>query len=613
MAIPVFKIEGQNTSPFKNPESLVINAIFGTEPQPSIDLGAIDFCDDAENLNSTKIRQLISNDPTKGGLFSIGVGAHDFGFYFDNPSVVFKSDVVTSINVIKDESLDQFDRRAEGITQRLLIYKHVLQSQDFTNVPFIVKNRKTDLEKLQILQQSFNILKSIADEVHKIINIASDLPTLGTAIALINLAVTVAAIVLLFNQLFDMFLAIQETFFPPIKYHAGLKPKTFIEKAVVNYMGYDSVDYGSHPAHVSGLPFNELMNQLTWCGSKNQQRGFPALLTFQPLFLRDGVFNPSDNGYYLDQTINILIDQFRLRKAIINNVLHLRPENDPFWTNQSGYTLPDVKVEQIFANNGTISPNYNEVYANTIIEYQTDDSDKWTLDDLIDELDPDTTGKIISVKTLESTTANNKRSVLNQGKSVVIPHTLAVRNSPIDELMDLFVGSSELLELLKSEIQDRLNQFANELSTSFPQVAIFVDAIENRTGVMKIENEEFSVPKQMLLVENSNGFPTIPIDFADKIGAKALMLNYHSWDSFIPGQRIPSSPETTAAKYNYNGIKIPFGEADFATILNNAYFTTINGKIGKFTRLSWNVMGDYADVDYWIYENWMKNIEEDIV
>ena len=37
-----------------------------------------------------------------------------------------------------------------------------------------------------------------------------------------------------------------------------------------------------------------------------------------------------------------------------------------------------------------------------------------------------------------------------------------------------------------------------------------------------------------------------------------------------------------------------------------------NGEIGKFTNIEWNIRGDYATVDYWIYKNWMTNIEESI-
>lgn len=616
--VTTFKIDGQTTTPYRQAEELVINAMFGTEAQPSINLDSIDVTDNGQDLNSTKVKSLWQADPTKGAPFSIGVSdgvdSFDFNFFMDYTKMVFKSEVETTVGLIKDSSLDEFDKRAEGITQRLLSYKGILTGADFTNVPYIVRNRKTDLEKLQLLQQSFNVLKSIADEVHKIINIASDIPTLGAAPALINLTVTIAAIIQLFNQLFDLFEQIQETFFPPIRYHAGLKPKTFIEKAVVNHMGYDAVDFGSHPAPVSGIPFDELMNQLVWLGSKNQQKGYPAFLPFQPTFLRDGIFSPSDNGYFLASCLDTLTRQFRLRRAIIDNVLHLKPENDPFWINQSGYQLPDVKVEQVFANNGTIRPNYEDLLGNTIIQFATDDSDKWTLDDLIDEEDEDSTGKIISVKVVESTTTtSNRKNLLNKGKNVSIPFALAVRNSPIDDLLDLFGESTQLLENLKDSIKDRLDEFASQLAQSMPQLNIFIESVQNRVGALKVENDFFSTPKQMLITENSNGFPTIPVDYADKIGAKALMLNYHSWDSFIPGNRNPNNTQQTAAKYVYESVKIDFGIKDFSTVLNNAYFTTINGKIGAFTRIAWNVLNDSAEVDYWIYEDWMSNIEEDIV
>lgn len=602
-----FKIDGQSTTPFREPSKVVINAAFGTEAQPSININSVDLVDDGNNLNSTKVRSMWASDPTKGGSYGFGVtngiDTFDFDFFMDYRKMVFKSAIETSVGLIKKNSLDQFDDRIKGITQRLLTYKGAMTSNDFRKVPFIVRNRRSDLEKLQILQNAFNVLKSIGDEVHKIINIASDIPTLGVAPALVNLTLTTANIILLFNQLFDLFEQIQNTFFAPIKYHAGIKPKTFIEKACTVYMDYDSVNFGT---------LEPIMNELVWLGSKNNQKGYPAFLP-QPSFLKDGLFNPSDAGFYLGDCIDILTEEFRLRRAIIDNVVHLRPENDPFWATQSGFIMPSVKVEQIFANNGTIRPNYEDLFANIVIEWATDDSDKWTLDDLIDEEDPLTTGKLINVTTIESTTpTSNKLNLLNQGKSVNIPHALAVRNSPIDDLFDQFNTSSQLLTDLKENLTDRINQFSAELATTFPQVNQFIAVLQNRTGALKIENEFFSTPKQMLLTTNSNGFPTIPANFADKIGAKALYANYHTWDSFIPGNRNPANPQQTAAKYIYENVKINFGISDFATTLNNAYFTTESGKIGKFTRIAWNVYGDSADVDYWIYEDWMSNIEENI-
>ena len=115
-------------------------------------------------------------------------------------------------------------------------------------------------------------------------------------------------------------------------------------------MGYDAVNFGT---------LTDIMDELSWCGSKNNEKGVPQYsflgLGQTLLITQSGLFKPSDNGYFLSDTIAILTQQFRLRRAIIDNVLHLRPENDPFWTNQSGFILPSVKVEQIFAKERTPS------------------------------------------------------------------------------------------------------------------------------------------------------------------------------------------------------------------------------------------------------------------
>ena len=62
----------------------------------------------------------------------------------------------------------------------------------------------------------------------------------------------------------------------------------------------------------------------------------------------------------------------------------------------------------------------------------------------------------------------------------------------------------------------------------------------------------------------------------------------------------------------YEEVKIPFGLQDFNTVLNNAFFTTQSGEVGKFEKIDWNVRGDYAIVTYWVYNSWLINIEENI-
>jgi hypothetical protein len=599
-----YKINGIETQPFRDAINVNVNANFDLEIQPSISIDSVNFVDTNGAKNSQTVRDLWAVNPIEGAPFSMNISNdtlnYDFDFYLDYTRMKFLSDVETEVGLLKNESLDSFRFRSQGITQRLLEFKNVINQLDFQACPYIVQNRKTLLERIQILAQGFIIVKTLIDEIFKLINISADLTTLGGAQAFLNLTTTLGSITVLFLELKNLLVQIQESFFPAIRYHSGIKPKTFIDKAVVNYMGYDSVDYGT---------LTPIMEKFTTLGRKNNQIG--ATNPFIPL--HSGILNPADKGYNLADEIELIKQQFKCRDAIIDNVYHLRPDNDPFWVNNASYTMPNVLVESVFTGNGSFRPNYEDAVSSTILQYMTDDSDKWTLDDLIDEQDPNSTGKIITVVTVDPINVIDQRKVLLKGsKNIDIPYTLAVRNDAIDNLLDLFIGTSDAFNGMKTVITNKIDSLTDILSAGVPPMEEFLSTIGGRTGVMKVENHFFSVPKMMLLENDSQGRPVIPIDFADKIGTRALYDNYHTWDSFIPLQRNPNDANQTAAKYIYEDVRIPFGIVDFDTITQNSYFSTENGEIGKFTNIEWNIRGDYATVGYWIYKNWMTNIQENI-
>lgn len=599
-----YKLNGVEAQPFRDAVNVNVNANFDLEIQPSISIDSVNFVDTNGAKNSQKVRSLWAVNPVEGVPFSLNISDgnidYDFDFYLDYTRMKFLSDVETEVGLLKNESLDSFRFRAQGITQRLLEFKGLLTGIDFQAVPYIVQNRKTLLERIQILAQGFILVKTLADEIFKLVNIAADLTSAGFLQALANLGTTLFSITVLFAQMKVLLGQIQESFFPPVLYHAGIKPKTFIDKAVIDYMGYDSVEYGT---------LTPIMEQFTTLGRKNNQIG-----ALQPFVLNNsGILNPADMGYNLEAQVDLIKLQFKCRDAIIDNVYHLRPENDPFWVNNASYTMPNVLVESVFTGNGSFRPNYEDVVSSTILQYMTDDSDKWTLDDLIDEQDPNSTGKIITVVTVDPITVTNQRKVLLKGsRSVDIPYTLAVRNDVLDNLLDLFLGTSDIFNDMKTKITDKIDSLTNILSAAVPGMDEFLSGVGVRSGAMKVENHFFSVPKMVLLEDNLQGKPVIPQDFAEKIGTRALYDNYHTWDSFIPLQRNPNDANQTAAKYIYEGVRIPFGIEDFDTIAQNAYFSTQNGEVGKFTNIEWNIRGDFATVDYWIYKNWMTNIEESI-
>ena len=197
-----YKINGIETQPFRDAINVNVNANFDLEIQPSISIDSVNFVDTNGAKNSQTVRDLWSVNPIEGAPFSMNISNdtlnYDFDFYLDYTRMKFLSDVETEVGLLKNESLDSFRFRAQGITQRLLEFKDLLTGIDFQAVPYIVQNRKTLLERIQILAQGFILVKTLADEIFKLINISADLTSAGAFQAFTNLGVTLLSLTVLF-------------------------------------------------------------------------------------------------------------------------------------------------------------------------------------------------------------------------------------------------------------------------------------------------------------------------------------------------------------------------------------------------------------------------------
>lgn len=603
--VSTYRINGGVTVPFRNAQKLEIEALFGVNGSASASVSDVEFADSTRAQNNTLLRQLQLQKPLEGVPVDIGIvdGADSItlDFFTDWNSLKFLAENQLSTGLVKYNSVIGFEQRSKAITFALLEFENILGPLEYQNMPYIIQNRKTVLERVQLVAQGFIVLKSAADEVHKIINIASDITTLGVVQATINLAVSIAALVLLIARLVALFKLIQESFFPPILYHSGIKPKVFIQKAV-EYMGYDGVNFGT-------LQYN--MDRETWCPSKNDEQGIPVDFV-NPI---SGALKPNDKGYNLFDMMDVLDKKYRMRKAIIDNVIHFRPKSDPFWVNSPSLTMPNVLIEQAFTGNGTQRYNYDDLYTSSIVQYATDDSDKWTLQDLADENDPTSKQKIIAGSIVTpNVITDNKRVISKQGRTFDLPQTLCTRKDVLDDLLDIFIGTSQALDDLKQMVTDRFDEFAADLGTLVPGLESFIVSAGGRTGAMKIENHFFSTMKCAFLEDTDIGFgvtsPRIPEDFAEHIGAKALVENWHSYDSLVPGVRNPSDVNDTNAKLISEEVRIHFNLKKFNVLLNNPYFSIPGGGVGEFTRLKWNVEGDYAVADFWVPFNWLTNVQQ---
>ncbi len=604
--IAKYKLNGVETAPPREWRDMQILATFETRDdggsfladsvQPNITTSEFSFVNTSNNKPVNAIDNFFAATPTEGMPFEIGIvsatstGTVSYGAftgYLDFRTLQYKSDIERICGVKQDNGLATLDQRLRGITMELLVQKNAIGPSEYAHLPYIVENRKTLLEQAALLLQAYVIVKTGYDEVHKFLNIASDIPTLGVVTAFTSLTVSITALILLTQQLVDLIQSIQESFFPPIRYHKGIYFKKAIEKAV-GYCGYD-LECGS---------FDTIFSKVALCPSKNDEVGLTTPTSGLP-----GILKPSDFGYVTSDLFTLANMMFYTKVAIIGTTVHLRPYNDPFWVQSSTFVMPNVKIEQAFVNNGIKRPNYDELKSSRILQYTTDDSDLWTLTTVAEQ---------ISVTTVTPVNVTNQNRVLLTGsEKTTIPYALAVRKDGIvDELLALFNVNALLAAQIKTQIEFYFNSVQSILGSSFPDLAFFVDNLPERAGCMKVENHFFSTPKVVYLDPTTKRIPT---NYADRVGSVALNTTYHSYKSFVEGIRNPLDLGDTNSKYIYEGVRIPFGIDDFNQLTTNSFFTTVNGDIGKFTSILWTPDKDSAVTNFWVQDQWATNIEENTI
>ena len=245
------KLNGIPIYGIRDPQGIELNAEFGLNVDAGTNLSSWEFNNNERSLNSDILRNAHDTLPTEGAIFELEVSDGDVTFSFRficdyKTEYTLVSDVTTRVALKIDESIDSLiNLNGADVTMSLLEALGVLTSADYLNHPYVVENRKTLLERIQIVAALVFVVKSTFDEIYKIIGIAADIGTIiPTAVgpALQNLALEIINIVLLVVQIVNLIKQIKENFFPPIRYHSAITIKTFINKAC-GYLGY-TVDSG---------------------------------------------------------------------------------------------------------------------------------------------------------------------------------------------------------------------------------------------------------------------------------------------------------------------------------------------------------------------------------
>ena len=475
----------------------------------------------------------------------------------ENEPIIFRAPIVDLTN-----NITVFDKMFVK-TQGLLYKKGFITFQDAVDIPVIRESKKNIAERSLILGQlGYDAVTLMIQAVQNLLSALSDILGLSIVIGLIELTLLFINTAIEVNLLIDNFNKHRDLLFPLVSYYKGMSIKTTLEKAFLSE-GM-TVDFGT---------IDTLLSNTYLMPSQDGFDGYPA-----PGFPAKGTLNRRDDGYLIGELLQTVQNLCNTRQDIRGTVAHIKPRNDPFWTTSPTYQPDDVKLETTQQyQNGTKKEDTSRVHAVWYGSYQYDPTDTHTLTDNIDDA--------YEIHRELITELDPRMNTLKGLKEIQIPYAIGVRKSPFDNLWDLFTGISGEFDLWLSLFQTKIDAYSAELSGAGIDVSALVGQspfgalLDNRTGVLKIDDNAFGIAKMIYMTETNNGLK-IPDNHKDFIGMSAIYNNYYLPDS-------PADVNQFKGQYQLlKGWRIPFGLNAYSQTILNPYFE-IDSINTKFTTVDW--------------------------
>lgn len=569
----------------------------------AIDPTTLRFVGDANK----KVKDFFAANPLQCPLFTPktqGFGIiQDQKYAIDFSTMRILSAVECEAQVFRLSGAPNFEKSAAGLSIQLMKDLGLFSATDFVNVPYTEESRKRAMEQTAFALQAIIIQKSIFDEIFKLVNIAGDILsgaaviTIPAAIvAVANLLTTMISLGILVQKLIQLTYDNRELLLPPVRLHKGISWYQYLLKGTQHF-GL-TLEMGD--------ALTDLLKRLVLLPSKSDAVGLKTTIPTSALDHAlntlsnpgDGLLRPGDFGYSLGESIELVKKTFNAKSAIKDGVYHLRAKKDPFWKQLPSFNIPDVLIEQALGSeNGHIEYNYNELVSRYLISFAKDSTDKHTLTDVNNRM-----AEVI----FDHPITDRKRSLLKGITEVDIPYALCVRKSGNDGLLaGVFTVIAGLVNSFQDEIQAIYDLHPGLAAVAAPILEKIGIDKWNQDGALLVENHWFSTPKMVLLDEKGR----IPKNFTTEIGADALWINWHSWESMAPGWKNPDNLDDTNQKIVFRNVRFPFGITDWEkTIVNSNCIVPGYGK-GEFYNIKWTNGGDHATADFFAYKTWAPNLK----
>ena len=563
----------------KELEALEIVADFDDTAQPSISASELTFINEGADVVNKYIdgglngstRGIFEGIPYEIQLLGTLPPYNAFKGFLDLLQIKRQCDQVT-VKLVGDQSLNTFSERCQATTFGYLESIGLFPQSSQVPVPYVINYIPDGVQLITVGISLYLISKEVYDAVPKLIQYVIDLvlaaiPTvgLGVTIDVGNILIQVIKLILLLVYVILLCIAIIKlikTLFEEIysikRYHKACKLKILLTQAC-SYLGYgfnSSVFNSPSPfENIVYLPVKDKKGQINPAGSDS------------------GIPNSMGYGYTVYEMFELVQKMFKAKLLIKNGIVNLEPKaNLSFWKLNSSYVLPDIETLVHEYNTDELNPNY-------IIKFGYDISD---------------------INTIDNFTGTNFERITSP---LLINNQQHLKFGGLDEI-ELNVGLAtrkDSINVMETILQ-ALAQVVDTITGLFGSGSNFANGFLNRIGSMNVSSHFGWQPKVLLL--DSTGY--IPVNHRTYLCAKYLYYNYHYIDSFVANNY---GGQFTI----YKDITIPFCFHDFLQTYQSSYFTTVNGLVGKFDKITWNFTQMYAKVDYRIQTPYTKNLQESFI
>lgn len=445
---------------------------------------------------------------------------------------------------------------------------------DFVNVPYVLAHIPNRTELLILSISLFMVVKEIVEFIRTIFNNIAivkgdqiDIPPNPTGSLIAKILLIIANVIytiVLIIAIIALIKSLIKNLLSPVRLFKAMTIKKLLERGA-EHLGY------TFESTVFDLP--DIRNIVILPIKENRPDTKGNIIQLDGKKVKDTGF-PTNKGQ-----LYTYYDMLQFFKKLINGKIRLignviKIERKDFWNNQSSYVLPDVLLKEFTYNANEIKGNFN-------IEFAVDVKDDTTLTNY--EINKTNFQRVTEPKVIK----DRRNIMIKELEQINLPVSLPTRKEKLTVVELTLFGLTEPIDRL-------LDLFKNKTR--------FSDKILARKGMLHLANDFTSQPK-IIAMKNGRVNP----NYRNIVNAEILYNNFYFINSFV------AEPVNHSQFKKYENIRIQFCFEDYVTLSENSWFTTSDGRQGRFERIEGNPDGNWADVDFRIKEIYTKNLTDRII